>query len=250
MRATTGLQKAAALAFPLDLKDNSDWINIQSDLSMAIKLTARQQQVLDVIRNEIVRTGFPPTRAEIAQALGFRSANAAEDHLRALARKGAIELTPGASRGIRLSDAFSVPATSQQHMQSFMARSFSLPIVGRVAAGNPILAAEHIEREIQVEAALFSQAPDYLLRVRGLSMRDAGILDGDLLAVRKTPDALNGQIVVARIDDEVTVKRFSRTGQQIQLLPENPDYDPIRISAGTPFAIEGLAVGLIRPHAP
>ena len=207
---------------------------------MATKLTERQQQILDLIRSEIARTGFPPTRAEIARALGFRSANAAEDHLRALARKGAIELTAGASRGIRLlepeADAF--PPTPLAHML--------LPVVGRVAAGSPILAAEHVEREIGVEPSLFSQTPDYLLRVRGLSMRDAGILDGDLLAVKKASEARNGQIVVARLGDEVTVKRLLRSRGAIQLLPENPDFQPIVVTSQDDFSLEGIAVGLIR----
>jgi len=208
--------------------------------AMATKLTERQQQILDLIRSEIARTGFPPTRAEIARALGFRSANAAEDHLRALARKGAIELTAGASRGIRLlepeADAF--PPTPLAHML--------LPVVGRVAAGSPILAAEHVEREIGVEPSLFSQTPDYLLRVRGLSMRDAGILDGDLLAVKKASEARNGQIVVARLGDEVTVKRLLRSRGAIQLLPENPDFQPIVVTSQDDFSLEGIAVGLIR----
>lgn len=215
---------------------------------MAVKLTERQQQILELIRSEITRTGFPPTRAEIARALGFKSANAAEDHLKALARKGAIELTAGASRGIRLTG--SGPAT--QHAGSLLDRASSavaqlmVPLVGRVAAGNPILAAEHVEREVGIELALFSQTPDYLLRVRGLSMRDAGILDGDLLAVKKSPDARNGQIVVARIGEEVTVKRFARSGKRIELLPENPDFQPIIVTADDEFSIEGIAVGLIR----
>lgn len=215
---------------------------------MAVKLTARQQEILDLIRSEIHRTGFPPTRAEIAQALGFRSPNAAEDHLKALARKGAIILTAGASRGIRLANPS--PATQAPSSSPLTAAADSLslllPIVGRVAAGSPILAAEHIEREISVEPALFHPAPDYLLRVRGLSMRDVGILDGDLLAVRKTPEARNGQIVVARLGDEVTVKRFKRQGKLLQLLPENPDFDPIEVRPDDDFAIEGIAVGLIR----
>lgn len=218
---------------------------------MTVKLTKRQQTVLDLIRTEITHTGFPPTRAEIATALGFRSPNAAEDHLRALARKGAIELTPGASRGIRLTDAFQPEDPSDTPFDNNSLRldttsAFILPVVGRVAAGNPILAAQHIEREISVEPSLFAHTPDYLLRVRGASMRDAGILDGDLLAVKKSPDAINGQIVVARLGDEVTVKRFSRQGAKISLLPENPDYDPIIVTAGDDFSLEGLAVGLIR----
>jgi repressor LexA len=215
---------------------------------MSVKLTARQQQILELIRSEISRTGFPPTRAEIARALGFKSANAAEDHLRALARKGTIELTAGASRGIRLLD----PAASQQPdpaSPSGFVHSVTqmlVPLVGRVAAGSPILAAEHVEREVGIEPSLFAEKPDYLLRVRGLSMRDAGILDGDLLAVRKTPDAHNGQIVVARLGDEVTVKRFMRSRGQVQLLPENPDFDPIIVTSQDEFSLEGIAVGLIR----
>jgi len=209
---------------------------------MATKLTERQQQILDLIRTEIRRTGFPPTRAEIARALGFKSANAAEDHLKALARKGAIELTAGASRGIRLlGTAAAAPAVAPSLLEQLF-----LPIVGRVAAGSPILAAEHVEREVGVEPALFSQTPDYLLRVRGLSMRDAGILDGDLLAVKKSAEARNGQIVVARIGDEVTVKRLSKSGSRIELLPENADFAPIVVAPGDDFSLEGIAVGLIR----
>lgn len=208
---------------------------------MAVKLTARQQQILDLIRTEIARTGFPPTRAEIARTLGFKSANAAEDHLRALAKKGAIELTAGASRGIRLKN----QATPALPATSALAQLF-LPLIGRVAAGSPILATEHIEREIGVETSLFTQTPDYLLRVRGLSMRDAGILDGDLLAIKKTPEARNGQIVVARLGDDVTVKRLSESGKRIELLPENPDFKPIVIGPDDDFSLEGIVVGLIR----
>lgn len=218
---------------------------------MAVKLTARQQQILELIRSEILRSGFPPTRAEIAAALGFKSANAAEDHLKALARKGAIELTAGASRGIRLIDGNHAAGTGNPLSDSLFSMAAAtaqllVPLVGRVAAGNPILAAEHVEREVGIEASLFTQAPDYLLRVRGLSMRDAGILDGDLLAVKKSPDARNGQIVVARIGDEVTVKRFSRVGRHIELLPENPDFQPIVVAPSDDFFLEGIAVGLIR----
>lgn len=222
---------------------------------MALKLTQRQQQVLDLIRGAIARTGFPPTRAEIAAALGFKSANAAEDHLKALARKGAIVLTAGASRGIRLASAAAeTPATRADaplaHDMADMAQSVAerwlLPLVGRVAAGSPVLAAEHVEREVGVEPALFSQRPDYLLRVKGASMRDAGILDGDLLAVRKAADARNGQIIVARIGDDVTVKRLQHQGSRVLLMPENPDFDPIVVSDADTFALEGIAVGLIR----
>jgi len=192
-------------------------------------LTRRQSEILELIREFVDRRGMPPTRAEIAEALGFRSPNAAEDHLRALARKGAIELLPGASRGIRLTD------------------EGGIPVVGRVAAGSPILAAEHVEDRYRVDPALFSPAADYLLRVRGMSMRDAGILDGDLLAVHRTPEAASGQIVVARLDDEVTVKRFRRRGNQVRLLPENPDYEPIVVDLRhQPLVIEGIGVGILR----
>lgn len=215
---------------------------------MASKLTDRQQQILDLIRQTVTRTGFPPTRAEIAHALGFRSPNAAEDHLKALARKGAIELTAGASRGIRLKDSGSEsPQTSSPLLPSLS--QLLLPLVGRVAAGSPILAAEHVEREVGVDPHLFAQTPDYLLKVRGMSMRDAGILEGDLLAVKKASEARNGQIVVARIGDEVTVKRLQRINGHIELLPENPDFQTIVVEADQEFALEGIAVGLIRTHA-
>lgn len=212
---------------------------------MTAKLTERQQQILDLIRDAVTRTGFPPTRAEIAQALGFRSPNAAEDHLKALARKGAIELTAGASRGIRLVAPAPAPAPALERAQAALER-LVLPLVGRVAAGSPILAAEHVERDIGVDPGLFGQTPDYLLKVRGLSMRDAGILDGDLLAVKRASEARNGQIVVARIDEDVTVKRFQRAGGRILLLPENPDFQPIEVRPGQEFTLEGVAVGLIR----
>ena len=211
---------------------------------MASKLTDRQQQILDLIRQTVARTGFPPTRAEIAQALGFRSPNAAEDHLKALARKGAIELTAGASRGIRLKDAAGAPAQASLPMPALA--QLLLPLVGRVAAGSPILAAEHVEREVGVDPNLFAQAPDYLLKVRGMSMRDAGILEGDLLAVKRTAEARNGQIVVARLGDDVTVKRLQRQGSRIELLPENPEFKPIVVTPADEFALEGIAVGLIR----
>lgn len=213
---------------------------------MASKLTDRQQQILDLIRQTVTRTGFPPTRAEIAQALGFRSPNAAEDHLKALARKGAIELTAGASRGIRLKDA-TTPVQSSVPIPALA--QLLLPLVGRVAAGSPILAAEHVEREVGVDPSLFAQAPDYLLKVRGMSMRDAGILEGDLLAVKKASEARNGQIVVARIGDDVTVKRLQRQNGHIELLPENPDFETIVVKADQEFALEGIAVGLIRTQA-
>lgn len=217
-----------------------------------IKLTARQEQILNLIREAIENTGFPPTRAEIAAELGFRSANAAEEHLQALARKGAIEISPGTSRGIRLRDmggdaALLRSATKQMALPDPALMQLSLPLVGRVAAGSPILAQEHIETTYNVDPALFAAKPDYLLKVRGMSMRDVGILDGDLLAVKKADTAKNGQIVVARLGDDVTVKRYRKTGGLIELLPENPDFEPIRVEGnGDDFALEGLAVGLLR----
>ena len=215
------------------------------------KLTARQQQILDLVQSAIERTGAPPTRAEIAAELGFRSVNAAEEHLQALARKGVIELVGGTSRGIRLrSETLRSLAESRIKQFNLPLPSLSqltLPLVGRVAAGSPILAQEHIDQTVVVEPHLFARRPDYLLRVRGMSMRDAGILDGDLLAVQKTREAKNGQIVVARLGDEVTVKRFQRTAKGIELLPENPDFQPIVVAPDQEdFELEGLAVGLIR----
>ena len=264
---------------------------------MTISLTGRQQQILDLIRKAIAQTGFPPTRAELAHTLGYRSPNAAEDHLRALAKKGVIELTAGASRGIRLTaaarqfsaefegqdeinetlrgealqtDALQIDelraealqaealqadslldSTSTRHQKILLrdlpgAGNILLPLIGRVAAGFPILATENIEKELSVDPDMFSQRPDYLLKVKGLSMRDAGILDGDLLAIKKTSEARHGQIVVARIDDEVTVKRLSKQGSVLELLPENPDFEPIVLKPGQDFSIEGIALGLIR----
>ena len=214
------------------------------------RLTPRQQQILDLVHDAIERTGAPPTRAEIAAELGFKSANAAEEHLQALARKGMLELVGGTSRGIRLSrqalrglnesrnKPFSLPMPGLEQI--------SLALVGRVAAGSPILAQEHIDQRYSVEASLFPGKPDYLLRVRGMSMQGAGILDGDLLAVHKTKEAREGQIVVARLGDEVTVKRLHRTRHGIELLPENPDFQPIVVGADDAFELEGIAVGLIR----
>lgn len=200
-----------------------------------IKLTARQQQVLDLIKDKMDETGYPPTRVEIAKALGFKSANAAEEHLRALARKGAIEMVPGASRGIRL------PQTETP----------GIPIIGRVAAGSPILAQEHIEDYCELKPEFFSPSADYFLRVNGESMIDVGIFDGDLLAVHSTDQARNGQIVVARIGEEVTVKRYQRDGnsRSILLIAENKDYEPIHVDLSEEeFAIEGLSVGVVRQH--
>ena len=211
------------------------------------KLTARQQQILQLVQHAIARTGAPPTRAEIAAQLGFKSANAAEEHLQALARKGVIELVSGTSRGIRLKgagrtavrgDTFSLPLPGMAQL--------ALPLIGRVAAGSPILAQEHVDQTYHLEPTLFPQRPDYLLRVRGMSMRDAGIMDGDLLAVQATREARNGQIVVARLGEDVTVKRFHRDKHRIELHAENPDYPTIVVQPGEPFEIEGLAVGLIR----
>jgi repressor LexA len=217
----------------------------------APKLTDRQQQILDLVQSAIERTGAPPTRAEIATELGFKSANAAEEHLQALARKGVIELVGGTSRGIRLRSEALRALNQMRGKQYSLAlpgiAQLSLPLVGRVAAGSPILAQEHIDQTYMVEASMFPRRPDYLLKVRGMSMRDAGIMDGDLLAVQKAHDAKNGQIVVARLGDEVTVKRFRRNRNTIELLPENPDFEPIVVTCGeTDFVIEGLAVGLIR----
>ena len=214
------------------------------------KLTARQQQILDLIQSAIARTGAPPTRAEIAAELGFKSANAAEEHLQALARKGVIDLVSGTSRGIRLrSDA--LRSIHESRVKQFSLplpglAQLALPLVGRVAAGSPILAQEHVDQTFYVESSLFQRKPDYLLKVRGMSMRDAGIMDGDLLAVQATKDAKNGQIVVARLGDEVTVKRFRRHRDIIELQAENPDYQNIMVHPGDAFEIEGLAVGLIR----
>lgn len=200
-------------------------------------LTERQQQIYDLIKENIQTTGMPPTRAEIAQKLGFRSANAAEEHLKALAKKGAIEMIAGSSRGIRL-----------LLEQPDDASDFEgIPLIGKVAAGSPILAQEHIESHYQISPALFKPQADFLLRVQGMSMKDIGILDGDLLAVHKTQDVKNGQVVVARIDDEVTVKRLSQKGRHVKLLAENPEFAPIDVDLEQQnFAIEGIAVGIIR----
>ncbi|HFD79545.1 MAG TPA: repressor LexA [Gammaproteobacteria bacterium] len=194
-------------------------------------LTPRQAEILSLIREYINDEGYPPTRMEIAEAFGFRSPNAAEEHLRALERKGAIQLLQGSSRGIRLLE-------SEEE---------GLPVVGRVAAGEPILAEEHVEDHYPVDPALFHPRAHYLLRVHGMSMKDIGIMDGDLLAVHRTRQAENGQVVVARLDDEVTVKRFRRRGSIVYLLPENEDFDPIRVDLRQqPLVIEGLGVGILR----
>ena len=207
-----------------------------------LKLTPRQAEILAFIKRCLDDNGYPPTRAEIAAELGFRSANAAEEHLQALARKGVIELVSGTSRGIRLRQP--VHPAHQSTLEAFA--QLALPLIGRVAAGSPVLAEEHVDTVYHVAPSLFASKPDYLLKVRGMSMRDVGILDGDLLAVQSTQNVRNGQIVVARVGDEVTVKRYQRLPNHIELHPENPDYPTIVVQPGEPFAIEGLAVGLIR----
>lgn len=200
-----------------------------------IKLTPRQSEILALIKRCLEENGYPPTRAEIAQELGFKSPNAAEEHLRALANKGAIEMTPGASRGIRI-PGFE-PVTEES----------GLPVVGRVAAGAPILAQQNVEDSCQINPSFFQPKADYLLRVQGMSMKDIGIFDGDLLAVHTTREARNGQVVVARIGDEVTVKRFKREGSKVWLLAENPEFSPIEVDLEQQeLVIEGLSVGVIR----
>ncbi|WP_219593231.1 transcriptional repressor LexA [Aeromonas salmonicida] len=199
-------------------------------------LTPRQAEVLELIKVNMSETGMPPTRAEIAQKLGFKSANAAEEHLKALAKKGVIEIMPGTSRGIRL-----------LIEEEAVLEETGLPLIGKVAAGEPILAQEHIESHYQVDPALFHPRADFLLRVQGMSMKNIGILDGDLLAVHKTQEVRNGQVVVARLDEDVTVKRFQRKGSQVWLLPENEELEPIAVDLSCQqLIIEGLAVGVIR----
>ena len=196
-------------------------------------LTPRQQQVFDLIKEKISDTGMPPTRAEIASFFGFKSANAAEEHLKALAKKGYIEMLPGTSRGIRLTEEF--------------IEEEGLPLIGRVAAGEPILALEHVEEHYKIDGSMFNPAADYLLRVNGESMKDIGILDGDLLAVHQTTDVNNGQVIVARVDEDVTVKRFKREGNIVYLHAENEDFSPIEVDLATQhFNVEGIAVGVIR----
>ncbi len=197
------------------------------------QLTPRQTQILEMIQDFIAETGMPPTRAEISRELGFKSANAAEEHLRALQRKGVLELLPGASRGIQLKDS--------------LREQMGLPLVGRVAAGSPILAQEHIEAHYKLDAALFNPKPHYLLRVYGMSMKNAGILDGDLVAVHRTPEVRSRQIIVARLDDEVTVKRYRQDGTVVWLLPENEEFEPIQVDLSKQeLVIEGVVVGVIR----
>jgi repressor LexA len=197
------------------------------------ELTPRQRQILLLVQKVIHETGMPPTRAEIAKSLKFRSVNAAEEHLRALERKGVLELLPGTSRGIRLKDS--------------LREQIGLPLVGRVAAGQPLLAEQHIEARYQLDPELFKKPPHFLLRVHGMSMRDAGILDGDLVAVHRTPEVRNRQIVVVRLDNEVTVKRYRQEGHRVWLLPENPDFLPIQVDLREQsLTIEGVVVGVVR----
>lgn len=204
-----------------------------STISELRPLTKRQQQIFDLIKENIVETGMPPTRAEIATFFGFKSANAAEEHLKALAKKGYIEMIPGTSRGIRLSE--------------MLIEKQGLPLIGRVAAGEPILAQEHVEDHYKVDGNLFHPAADYLLRVNGDSMKDIGILDGDLLAVHQTTDVQNGQVVVARVEENVTVKRYKRDGNIVYLHAENEEFSPIKVDLTVEeFNIEGVAVGVIR----
>jgi repressor LexA len=204
---------------------------------MMRQLTPRQKEILELIQQFIAEYGMPPTRAEISRELGFKSANAAEQHLRALQKKGVLELLPGASRGIQLKDS--------------LRDQLGLPLVGRVAAGSPILAEEHIETHYKIDQALFNPKPHYLLRVEGMSMRNAGILDGDLVAVHRTPEVRSRQIVVARVEDEVTVKRYRQDGKIVWLLPENEDFEPIRVDLSEQtMVIEGVVVGVIRDGMP
>ena len=201
------------------------------------QLTPRQSQILQMIQDFIAESGMPPTRAEIARELGFKSANAAEEHLRALQRKGVLELVPGASRGIQLKDS--------------LREQLGLPLVGRVAAGSPILAEEHIETHYRIDHALFNPKPHYLLRVEGMSMKNAGILHGDLVAVHRTPEVRSRQIVVARVEDEVTVKRYRQEGSLVWLMPENEEFEPIRVDLNSQsMVIEGVVVGVIRDGLP
>lgn len=201
-------------------------------------LTPRQQEVLDLIKSTMIETGMPPTRAEIARNLGFKSANAAEEHLKALAKKGVIDILPGTSRGIKLN------VDLEDDIDE------GLPLIGQVAAGEPILAQEHVENRYKLDPTMFHPAADFLLRVKGMSMKDIGIMDGDLLAVHKTDQVNNGQIVVARVDEDVTVKRFERRGSEILLHAENEEFSPIKVDLASQFfTIEGLAVGVIRDHA-
>ena len=196
-------------------------------------LTPRQQQILKLIQSAISESGMPPTRAEIARDMGFKSPNAAEEHLRALQKKGVIDLIPGASRGIQLKDS--------------LREQMGLPLIGRVAAGRPMLAEEHVEGRYQIDPKIFQPRAHYLLKVKGMSMKDVGIMDGDLVAVHRTPEVRNRQIIVARLDNEVTVKRYKQEGKVVWLLPENEEFEPIRVDMKEQsLIIEGLVVGVLR----
>lgn len=201
-------------------------------------LTARQQAIYDYLVEHIDRHGWPPTRAQIVRHFKFASPNAAQCHLKALERQGVIELLQGTARGIRV-----VSASQKPHVAK------SLPVIGRVSAGRPILALEHHQAQLSIDPSAFSPRPHFVLRVQGDSMIDAGIDDGDMLVVHKTPEARSGQIVVARIDDEITVKELKRRGRGIELVAHNPNYPPIRVQSDQEFAIEGLGVGVIRSFA-
>ena len=201
------------------------------------KLTTRQSEILSFVQEFIEEAGMPPTRAEIARGLGFRSVNAAEEHLRALQRKGVLDLIPGASRGIQLKD--------------FLREQLGLPLIGRVAAGQPILAEEHVEGHYRIDLSIFDPQPHFLLRVSGMSMKNVGILDGDLVAVHRTPEVRSGQIIVARLEDEVTVKRYRQEGAVVWLMPENEDFEPIEVDLKhEDMVIEGVVVGLVRSGMP
>src|SRR6186997_2327953 len=203
---------------------------------MSDDLTPRQREILKLIQEAVADSGMPPTRAEIAAAMGFKSPNAAEEHLRALQRKGVLDLLPGASRGIQLKDS--------------LREQLGLPLIGRVAAGRPILAEEHIEARYQIDPKIFQPKAHYLLKVRGMSMRDVGILDGDLVAVHRTPEVRNRQIVVARLENEVTVKRYRQEGTVVWLMPENADFEPLRVDLREEsLIIEGVVVGVLRQDA-
>jgi repressor LexA len=200
---------------------------------MSNDLTPRQREILKFIQDALIETGMPPTRAEIAAEMGFKSPNAAEEHLRALQKKGVLDLIPGASRGIQLKDS--------------LREQMGLPLIGRVAAGRPILAEEHIESRYQIDPKIFSPKAHYLLKVKGMSMKDIGILDGDLVAVHRTPEVRNRQIVVARLENEVTVKRYKQEGSTVWLLPENEEFEPIRVNTREEdLIIEGIVVGVLR----
>lgn len=209
-------------------------------------LTKRQQQIFDFILECMVANGAPPTRVEIAEHFGFRSANAAEDHLKALDKKGHIELRSGTSRGIFITEAARALSNFENDAPE-LGDANGMAVIGDVAAGAPIFASQHVQKMVSVDQSLFSEKADFLLKVRGDSMINIGIFEQDLLAIRKADTARDNEIVVARIDDEVTVKRYQRHGASVSLIAENDDYSPIEVDLQTQsFAIEGVVVGLIR----